>query len=83
MISVEQRVASQSVPSPACADLVTEAERELTAFLIAVKEVHGLRSVNIAIEHWMQALDQICLSSLASRESFRKVTFSAVSALCH
>jgi hypothetical protein len=82
MISVEQRVASQSVPSPACADLLTEAERELTAYLTAVKEVHGLHSVNNAIEHWMQALDQISMSGLASKESFRKVTFSAVSALC-
>lgn len=83
MLSVEQHDASQSVPSSSCADLVTEAERELTAFLIAVKEVHGLHRVNIALEHWMQALNQVSLSSLASKESFRKVTFSAVSALCH
>jgi len=42
----------------------TEAERELTACLIAVKEVHGPHSVKMAAEHWIEALDEIFLSNM-------------------
>jgi len=83
MICAEQNYKPQSAPCSTYADLVTEAERELTAYLIAVKEIHGLHSVHIAAEHWMQALDEICLSNLNPKESFRRVTFFAVSTLCH
>lgn len=83
MVCAEQNYKPQSAPCSTYADLVTEAERELTAYLTAVKEIHGLHSVNIAAEHWIQALDEICLSNLNPKESFRRVTFSAVSTLCH
>ncbi len=82
MICAEQNHKAQSIPCSNFTDLVTEAERELTAYLIAVKEVHGPHSVNMAAEHWMQALDEICLSNLNPKESFRRVTFSAISTLC-
>jgi 3-dehydroquinate dehydratase len=83
MICAEKDYEQQSAPCSTYADLVTEAEREMTAYLIAVKEIHGPHSVNIAAEHWIQALNEICLSNLKSKESFRRVTFSAVSTLCH
>jgi len=85
MVSVEECYEPLPLPAPssACAGLVREAERELAAFLLAVKEVHGPHRVNIAAEHWMQALNGICLSRLTSRESFRMVTLSATSTLCH
>ena len=83
MMSAEKNYEPQSVPCSTYAELVTEAERELTAYLIAVKEVHGPHSVNIAAEHWMRALDEICLTNLNPKESFRRVTFFAVSTLCH
>lgn len=78
-----QEVEPQSVPSSTCVDMVTEAERELTAYLFAVKEVLGPESVNMAAERWMQALDEICFSNLAAKEPYRRVTYSAVYTLCH
>jgi hypothetical protein len=61
----------------------TESERELIACLTAVKEVHGPHSVKMAAEHWIEALDEIFLSNMNPNVSFRRVTFSAVSTLCH
>jgi hypothetical protein len=73
----------QSIPCSDAADLVTEAERELAAYLLAVKEVHGPNSVNMAAEHWMKALDEICLIKTTAKEPFRVVTYSALSMFCH
>jgi hypothetical protein len=75
MICAEQIRESQSASCSTYADLVTEAERELTAYLIAVKEIHGLHSVNMAAEHWFQALDEICLSNLNPKEPFQGLHF--------
>ena len=72
--------------SISCSDttyMVTEAERELSAYLLAVKEVHGPQSVNMAAEHWMNALNEICLSKTTAKEPFRVVTYSALSSFCH
>ena len=74
----------QHSPSPlSCFDLITEAEKELTAYMFAVKEVLGPESVNMAAERWMQALDEMCFSNLTTKEPYRRVTYSAVSTLCH
>jgi hypothetical protein len=76
--------ALQDVDQPfPCIDLITEAEKELTAYLSAVKEVLGPESVNMAAERWLQALDEMCFSNLATKEPYRRVTYSAVSTLCH
>ena len=83
MMIALQEVEQQSSPSLSCVDLLTEAERELTSYLFAVKEVLGPESVNMAAERWMQALDDICISNLAAKEPYRRVTYSAVSTLCH
>ena len=73
----------QSIPCSDTPDMVTEAERELAAYLLAVKEVHGPQSVNIAAEHWMKALDGMCLSITTAKRPFRAVTYSALSSFCH
>ena len=83
MMNALQEVEEQLAPSVSCIDLVTEAERELTAYLFAVKEVLGPESVNMAAERWIQALDEICFSNLAAKEPYRRVTYSAVSTLRH
>ena len=83
MMIALQEVEQQSSPSLSCVDLLTEAERELTSYLFAVKEVLGPESVNMAAERWMQALDDISFSNLAAKEPYRRVTYSAVSTLCH
>ena len=83
MMIALQEVEQQSSPSFSCVDLVTEAERELTSYLFAVKEVLGPESVNMAAERWMQALDDISFSNLAAKEPYRRVTYSAVSTLRH
>jgi hypothetical protein len=82
MASVDQCYEVLAIPISACAGLVTEAGRELAAFLFAVKEVHGSHCVNIAAEHWMQALDKIHLSKVKSQESFQGAELSAASTLC-
>jgi len=74
---------SNSLPYFAHRELLTEAERELTAFLFAVTEVHGPHCVSKAAEHWMRALSTASLPNPASKECFRGVTFSAVASFCN
>jgi hypothetical protein len=74
---------SNSFPCFAHVELLTEAEKEFTAFLFAVTEVHGPQCVSNAAEHWIQALNAASLPYPASKECFRSVTFSAVVSLCN
>jgi len=83
MMSVEQDLAPQSAACRAKDGLIKEAERELSAFLTAVTEVHGPQCATTAAKHWMQAFEDICMPNLASKECFRRVTFAAVATLYH
>ena len=44
---------------PGCADLVTMAERELSAFFNAVIQLFGLEQANLSAEDWLHELIEI------------------------
>jgi len=71
----------QTVPCTASAVLISEAEREFSAFLSAAAQVSGPHSVAKAAEHWLQAFDGMHLPRKASSECFRGITVSAVISL--
>jgi hypothetical protein len=83
MMNVSQYAAPKPTNCPPDARLFTEAERELSAFLSAVAVVRGQQCVTTAARHWMRALEDMCPSSFASRECFRKVTLAATVSLSH
>ncbi|MGA2886650.1 MAG: hypothetical protein ABSE51_01260 [Terracidiphilus sp.] len=83
MMKVKQHLGQKLVPCRANVALITEAEKELSAFLLAVTEVHGPQCAAVAAMHWMQAFENICLPSLASKECFRRVIVAAVISVCH
>jgi hypothetical protein len=82
-MSTEQLIGMKTDPCHPDAGLFRDAERELSAFLSAVTEVHGPQCVSTAASHWMRALDDVCLSNSASGECFRKVTLAAAVSLSH
>jgi hypothetical protein len=45
-------------PNSGCADLVATAERELSAFFNAVKEVFGPEQAELSAEDWLRELNQ-------------------------
>jgi len=83
MMILEQDISPTIVPCPPAASLFAEAEKELSAFLAAVAQVHGPHHVTAAAKHWIYALDDAHLTDAASEECFRRVTYSAVVSLCH
>ena len=54
--------------SAGCADSVTMAERELSAFLRAVAELFGSKQAELSAEDWMQELIQIDALPASARE---------------
>jgi len=42
-----------------CADLMTMAERELSAFFNSVTELYGLEQAELSAEDWLQELSEI------------------------
>jgi hypothetical protein len=83
MMTLEQDIAPKTIPCHPNAGLLAEAEKELSAFLSAVTAVHGQQHVMPAAKHWMQALEDVCPPTFASRECFRKVTRAAAVSLTH
>jgi hypothetical protein len=83
MMSVEQYVAPKTFPCHPDARFLTEAEREMSAFLSAVTEVHGQQCVTTAADHWIRAFEEVCPPTFASRECFRKVTLAAIVSFNH
>jgi hypothetical protein len=45
--------------NPRCADLMTMAERELSAFFNAVTQLFGLEQAELSAEDWLQELIEI------------------------
>jgi len=88
----ESRIATdQSQPSPVsertskhsltCADLVTMAERELSAFIRAVTELFGSEQARISAEDWLDELASMdCLPGSTSRD-WRSVTIAVLARL--
>jgi hypothetical protein len=67
--------------SPTCADLVTMAERELSAFIRAVTELFGSEQARLSAEEWLDELASMdCLPGLTSRD-WRAVTIAALARL--
>jgi hypothetical protein len=83
MMIVEEYVPPRTIPCPPNARLFMEAEKELSAFLSAVTEVHGEHCVMTAAKHWMQAFEDACPPAFPSRECFRKITLAAAVSLSH
>lgn len=73
----------QSFYSPACAELMAMAERELAAFLGAVTELYGAEQAEISAEIWLEELDSMSnLPGPASRD-WRTVTVAALARLAN
>jgi cell wall assembly regulator SMI1 len=82
------RYASSNNPDPACADLMTTAERELSAFFNAVSELFGSEQAKLSAEDWLHELMKIdgvpasirdwrMLAAKASTRLATRVTFDA------
>jgi hypothetical protein len=59
--------------NPPCADLMTMAERELSAFLKAVTQLFGSEQADISAEDWLQELIEIDGLPASTRE-WRSIT---------
>jgi hypothetical protein len=81
MIDARHHGATMIVPCIPATDLFSEAERELTAFLSAVKVISGPYQVTDAARQWLQVLDDVNLPNEPSEECFRKVTLTEVASL--
>jgi hypothetical protein len=67
--------------SPTCADLVTMAERELSAFIRAVTELFGSEQARLSAEDWLDELASMdCLPGSTSRD-WRSVTIAVLARL--
>ena len=66
--------------NPGCADLVTMAERELSAFFRAVTELFGSAQAELSAEDWLHELTVID-SPPASTGDWRRITAKASSRL--
>ena len=62
--------------NPRCADLITMAERELSAFFRAVTERFGSEQAELAAEDWLQELIEIDGLPASTRE-WRLITAKA------
>ena len=54
--------------NPACADLMTRAERELSAFLNAITHLFGPEQAELSAEDWLQELIEIDGLPVSTRE---------------
>ena len=67
--------------SPTCADLVTMAERELSAFIRAVTELFGSEQARLSAEDWLDELGSMdCLPGSTSRD-WQSVTIAVLARL--
>ena len=62
------RYESSKNSDPPCADLVTMAERELSAFFDAVTQLFGSEQAELSAEDWLQELIQIDGLPTSARE---------------
>jgi len=61
--------------------LLASAERELSAFVIAVDELFGAEQARQAAENWMEELERTDWLSQAPAIDWRKVTIAAAARL--
>ena len=54
--------------NPGCADLMTMAERELSAFFNAITQLFGSDQAELSAEEWLQELMEIDALSASARE---------------
>jgi hypothetical protein len=67
--------------SPTCADLMTMAQRELSAFIRAVTDLFGSEQARLSAEDWLDELASMdCLPGSTSRD-WRAVTIAALARL--
>ncbi len=62
--------------SPRCADFITMAERELSAFFDAVTQLFGPEQAELSAEDWLQELIEIGALPASARE-WRLITAKA------
>jgi hypothetical protein len=66
--------------NPPCADLMTTAERELSAFFNAVTQLFGSEQAKLSADDWLQEL--VAINDLpASNREFRLITARVTSQL--
>jgi hypothetical protein len=70
------RYESSKTPNPHCPDLITMAERELSAFFNAVVQSFGSKQAELSAEDWLQELIEIDDLPATARE-WRLVTAKA------
>jgi hypothetical protein len=63
-------------PNPGCADLMTMAERELSAFFNAVTQLFGSEQADLSAEDWLHELTEINSLPTSARE-WRLITARA------
>lgn len=66
--------------NPPCPDLMTMAERELSAFFNAIRELFGLEQAELSAEDWLQELIEIDALPTSPQE-WRLLTTKASSRL--
>ena len=68
--------------NPGCADLMTMAERELSAFVNAVTQLFGAEQAKLSAEDWLQELIEIDGLPFSTRE-WRLITAKASTRLAN
>ena len=64
-----------------CIQQIAEAERELGAFVMAVKGSFGAELANLAAEYWLELAKQARLTDTGGCRSWRRITIAAASRL--
>lgn len=68
-------------PRPTCADVLTMAQNELSAFIMAVTDLFGCEQARLSVEDWFDELASMdCLPGSTSRD-WRRVTIAAIARL--
>ncbi len=60
-----------------CEWLIAEAEREIGAFVSAVREIFGSAAAARAAEHWIELAETVRLPTVEGRPNWRKLTIMA------
>jgi hypothetical protein len=60
-----------------CRWLIAEAEREITAFFTAAREIFGSAAAVRAAEYWIELAETVSLHAVEGRPNWRKLTIMA------
>ncbi len=72
---------SSTSPDRPCADLVSSGERELAAFISAVKDLYGAEQARLAAKEWIGAIPLIDCYSTSPARTWRMVTITVMTRL--